>query len=121
VQPSIPHIDAMFTITPLPLATIERAAARVQKKVPSRWTAQQPPPVVVRELHEGVQRSVRPEALRLLGAPALTALGHAPQVRAANGAGVVHHEVDRAEVALNAGQRAVDSRAVAHVHGDRRP
>ena len=89
----------MLTITPPPRCAIERAAARVPKNVPSRWTAS-----IVRHSSSGsrtrASSGVETRSRRALGQLLLGARNHALCLRGGRDAGVVDPDVDRGQRGL---------------------
>ena len=107
-----------MTITPPPRCAIDRAAARVPKNVPSRWTAS-----IVRHSASGSRTRassgvVTTCAARALGELLLGARNDALRLRGRGDPGVVDPDVDGPERCLGLCERAVDVRSVAHVRPD---
>ena len=114
MHPSIPQTEAMFTITPVPRGAISRAAARVQKNVPSRCTASR------RRHSSSLSRTSASNGVCTPPDSASSALRleqrhDALQVGGADRSRVVDEDVDRAELTLDERERVVDRGAVADI------
>ena len=121
-QPSMPQIDAMFTIEPVPRARHRpRRRARAVER-PVEMDGEHAPPLVVRQADErssGVVIGPLPTA----SSSCCSARGLTRSACADGGdAGVVDPDVDGAERRLGLRERGVDRRAVADVgaHGQPR-